>query len=85
LTDKYSTALLSANPPARTDFITNFWDGLPRWARSGLIGGALALLYTLFQTISRTKKVEEKVAPSNVEETTGETDSTSDDTVEKGE
>ena len=58
LTDNYATSLLTANPAEHQEFLTNFWDGLPKWGRNALIGGGIGLLYALISSMFKRKKPE---------------------------
>jgi hypothetical protein len=77
LTDKYATSLLAANPPEQKEFLTNFWDGLPNWARNGMIGGGLGLLYALISSMFKRKKPEAVKVSQVPDETTDDENPTS--------
>ena len=56
LTDKYSVALLTANPNEKQDFVSNFWQGLPTWGRNALIGAGIGLIIALVKGLFSSKK-----------------------------
>lgn len=76
ITDKYATALLTANPAGQQDFISNIWDGLPDWSRNALIGGGFGLLLVFFSSLFKRKKPSEENTSQESKETHTENDNT---------